>query len=117
MNEHEAVVRSAIHDAVIRAVTEISEDVKGLLEDALARETNDTAKSMLTSMVDNLAISKEEDKAVCQSPGYPTAWISFGDDNLPECAKEAISEAVAEATRKGYLALHGGSADPGQFGQ
>ena len=31
MNEHEAVVRSAIHDAVIRAVTEISEDVKGLL--------------------------------------------------------------------------------------
>lgn len=103
MNEHEAVVRSAIHDAVIRAVTEISEDVKGLLEDALARETNDTAKSMLASMVDNLAISKEEDKAVCQSPGYPTAWISFGDDNLPECAKEAISEAVAEATRKGYL--------------
>lgn len=103
MNQNEALVKSAIHDAVIRAVTEISADVKGLLKDALARETNETAQSMLRSMVDNLSIAKEGDKAVCQSPGYPTTWLSFGDGNLPECAREAISEAVAEATKKGYL--------------
>ena len=103
MNQNEALVKSAIHDAVIRAVTEISADVKGLLKDALARETNETAKSMLRSMVDNLSIAKEGDKAVCQSPGYPTTWLSFGDGNLPECTREAISEAVAEATKKGYL--------------
>ena len=42
MNQNEALVKSAIHDAVIRAVTEISADVKGLLKDALARETNET---------------------------------------------------------------------------
>ena len=29
MNQNEALVKSAIHDAVIRAVTEISADVKG----------------------------------------------------------------------------------------
>ena len=103
MNQNEALVKSAIHDAVIRAVTEISADVKGLLKDALARETNETAQSMLRSMVDNLSIAKEGDKAVCQSPGYPTTWLSFGDGNLPECTREAISEAVAEATKKGYL--------------
>lgn len=71
MNQNEALVKSAIHDAVIRAVTEISADVKGLLKDALARETNETAQSMLRSMVDNLSIAKEGDKAVCQSPGLP----------------------------------------------
>ena len=103
MNQNEALVRSSVHDAVIRAVTEISADVKGLLEDALARETNDTAKSMLSSMVDNLAIAKQADKAVCQSPGYPTAWLSFGENNMPECVKDAIADAVAEATKKGYL--------------
>ena len=54
MNQNEALVKSAIHDAVIRAVTEISADVKGLLKDALARETNETAQSMLRSMVDPL---------------------------------------------------------------
>ena len=46
MNQNEALVKSAIHDAVIRAVTEISADVKGLLKDALARETNETAQSL-----------------------------------------------------------------------
>lgn len=57
MNQNEALVKSAIHDTVIRAVTEISADVKGLLKDALARETNETAQSMLRSMVDNLSIA------------------------------------------------------------
>lgn len=103
MNQHEDLVRSEIYNAVLRAVTEISADVKGLLEEALERESNETAKSMLTSMVENLSISKQEDKAVCQSPGYPTAWLTHGGDNMPLCVWEAITDAVAEATRRGYL--------------
>ncbi|NCB63107.1 MAG: fumarate hydratase [Clostridia bacterium] len=103
MNKHEELIRETVHTTVIRAVTEISGDVKSLLEDALARETSETAKSMLSSMVDNLSIAKSADKAVCQSPGYPTAWVTYGDDNMPLCLKEAIGGAVAEATKKGYL--------------
>ncbi len=103
MNQHEKLIRQFVHETVIRAVTEISADAKGLLEDALAKETNETAKSMLTSMVENLSIAKQADKAVCQSPGYPTAWVSYGDENMPAGIKDAIGEAVAEATRKGYL--------------
>lgn len=103
MNPNEEKLRGEIHTAVLRAVTEISSDVKSLLEDALTRETSATAKSMLASMVDNLSIAKAEDKAVCQSPGYPTAWITFGDANMPLCAQEAIGAAVAGATQKGYL--------------
>ncbi len=103
MNQHEALIRQSVHDAVIRAVTEISADVKGLVEDALARETNETAKSMLSSMLENLSAAKEADKAVCQSPGYPTTWLSYGDDNFPNYISEVIGEAVAEATKKGYL--------------
>ncbi len=103
MNPNEALVRNEVYNAVLRAVTEISADVKGLLEDALARESNETAKSMLSSMVENLSIAKAADKAVCQSPGYPTAWLTYGDDNMPLCVKEAIADAVAEATKRGYL--------------
>ena len=61
MNPTEELIRASVHDAVIRAVTEISADAKGLLEDALARETNETAKSMLSSMVENLSIAKQAD--------------------------------------------------------
>ena len=37
------IIRTAVHDAVIRAVTEISSDVKELVKAALDRETNETA--------------------------------------------------------------------------
>jgi len=97
------MIKTAIHDTVIRAVTEISADAKALLQEALDRETNETAKSMLSSMLENLDIAKAQDKAVCQSPGYPTTWISYGDGNFPAYASDVIMEALAEATKKGYL--------------
>lgn len=96
-------IKSEIRKTVIRAVTEISEDVKGLLNEALEKETNQTAKSMLSSMVENLEVAKAQDKAVCQSPGYPTTFVSFGGDNFPDYLKEVLSEALGEATKKGYL--------------
>ncbi len=97
------MIKTAIHDTVIRAVTEISADAKALLQEALDRETNETAKSMLSSMLQNLDIAKAQDKAVCQSPGYPTTWISYGDGNFPAYASDVIMESLAEATKKGYL--------------
>lgn len=97
------IIRTAVHDAVIRAVTEISSDVKELLKAALDRETNETAKSMLSSMLENLDIAKAQDKAVCQSPGYPTTWLSYGDGNFPGYVSEVVMDALGEATKKGYL--------------
>ena len=103
MNRQEEKIRQIIHATVLRAVTGISPDVRALLEGALARESSETARSMLSSMVENLDIAKAEDKAVCQSPGYPTAWVSHGEENMPLCVRDAIGSAVAEATKKGYL--------------
>ena len=99
----EQIFKTAVHDTVMRGVTEISADVKALLTDALRRETNETAKSMLSSMLENLDVAKAADKGVCQSPGYPTTWVSFGEGNFPAHTAEVISEAVGEATKKGYL--------------
>ncbi len=103
MSRQDEIFEKAVHDAVICAVTEISGDVKQLLKEALEHESSDTAKSMLASMLENVEIAKAADKGVCQSPGYPTIWISFGDGNFPANAKDTISNAVAEATQKGYL--------------
>ncbi len=97
------IIRTAVHDAVIRAVTEISSDVKELVKAALDRETNEPAKSMLSSMLENLDIAKAQDKAVCQSPGYPTTWLSYGEDNFPPYVSEVVMDALGEATKKGYL--------------
>lgn len=96
-------IKNAIHDTIMRAVTEISSDVKGLVQKALDQETNETAKSMLTSMLDNLEVAKAGDKAICQSPGYPTSYISYGESNFPYQAPDIIMEALGESTKKGYL--------------
>ena len=99
----EALLRKHINDTVMRAVTGISDDVRALLYEALSREGNPTAKSMLSSMVENLDIAKAADKAVCQSPGYPTVYITFGDSNFPLCARDELLKSVFTATQKGYL--------------
>jgi len=103
IDEHKNLLQGQIYQTVIRAVTEISEDVKGLLETAMETEHNNTSKNMLSSMLENLKIAKNMDKAVCQSPGYPTVYVSFGDEDISPEIKNAIVEAIADATTKGYL--------------
>ena len=100
---NEQLVKEAVRAAILRAVTEISEDVRTLMREALERETNATAQRMLSSMLENLDIAKADDKGVCQSPGYPTSWVSFGDDNLPPRMEDTVLSALGEATRRGYL--------------
>lgn len=103
MEQNTAEKKQIIFDTVIRAVTGISEDAYKLLLEAHARETNETAKSMLSSMLDNIKIAKAKDKAVCQSPGYPTCWVMHGESSFPCYVREAVCDALAEATKRGYL--------------
>lgn len=92
-----------IYSMIHRACTNISPDVKGLMENALERETNPTARSMIKTMLDNVALAKEKDKPVCQSPGFPTVYISFGDSSLPGNIKETFKKAIVDGTNNGFL--------------
>ena len=103
MNPNQERIESLVYKTVLRACTEISEDVLQILEQAYERETNPTAQSMLAAMLDNVRIAGEKDKGICQSPGYPTSWLSFGDFNMPLGVACAVERAVVDATKKGYL--------------
>ena len=72
-----------VDDMIYRSTTTISPDVRALMEKAFAEETNDTAKSMLQAMLENERMAGEKVKPVCQSPGFPTVYVSFGDKSLP----------------------------------
>lgn len=100
---NDQIIYKSVFDTVIRATTNVSDDVVGLINEAYKKESNTTAQSMLSSMIDNLKIAKASDKGVCQSPGYPTCWVSFSDSNFPSETKNAVAAAVAEATKRGYL--------------
>lgn len=95
--------RAAIYNTCMRAVTEISEDAVCCLQSAYDRETSIRAKDMLGAMLENLLTAKRRDSAICQSPGYPTIWVKFGEKYFPEWISLEIKRALGDATKKGYL--------------
>ncbi len=96
-------LREEVFNLVNRAATNISYDTKILLKEALDKESNETAKSMLSAMIENSNLASEQVKPVCQSPGYPTIYITYGDETVLGNIREMFQEALVEATTKGLL--------------
>jgi fumarate hydratase subunit alpha len=95
-----------IYNLIVDCCLNIAPDAKELLQKALAKETNNTAKSMLQAMLDNAIMAKKVNKPICQSPGFGTVYVSFGKNtNLEEIKdiKEIYAQAIIEATKNGYL--------------
>jgi fumarate hydratase subunit alpha len=99
----EILLQKEVRELVFRSATNISADVKGLLEKALEKESNDTAKSMLSAMLENVELANEKNMPVCQSPGFPTIYISFGNHSLPGNIKDMFKEAIVQCTKEGLL--------------
>ena len=96
-------LQKEIDELVHRAVTQISPDVREALEEARDKEQNSAAKNILSTMLLNLDIAKSENKAVCQSPGFPAAYITMCKGAADFDIKEMISKSIMKCTEKGYL--------------
>ena len=93
-----------IYDMVYRSTTDISPDVRNLMEKAVQKETNPTAKSIMQAMLDDARMAGEKVKPVCQSPGFPTVYVSFGDTSEPEeDLKQLWGKALIEGTKNHLL--------------
>jgi fumarate hydratase subunit alpha len=83
--------------------TGISVDALAIMRQAARTESNPAGKAMLEAMVDNVRQAGEVDKPVCQSPGFPTAYIRFGDGADLGGITKWLPQAVVECTKKGYI--------------
>ena len=92
-----------IYNLIVDTCLSISPDAKDLLQQSLKKETNETAKSMLQTMLDDVDMAKKLNKPVCQSPGFGTVYVSFSDTALLKDIKEIYSQAIIEATKNGFL--------------
>jgi len=95
-----------VYNLIVDCCLNIALDANELLQKTLDKETNNTAKSMLQTMLDDAKMAIKVDKPICQSPGYATVYISFGENaNLEEIKdiKEIYAEAITKATKDGYL--------------
>jgi len=99
-------LQEEIYNLIVDTCLKIAPDAKDLLQQTLKKETNDTAKSMLQTMLDDTKMASKLSKPICQSPGYATIYISFGENvNLEEIKelKDIYAEALTKATKNGYL--------------
>ena len=97
------ITQETVHNLVFRAVSNISEDVEELLISSYKQESYPTAQSMLSAMLENIHIAKMEQRAICQSPGYPIIYIICGNFELPANLEEMICNEIIAATKAGYL--------------
>ena len=82
----------------------LRKDVLLALKLALKKETNERAKSLLESIIENANIAKDEKLAICQDTGLPIVFAELGQDvRIEGDLKTAIIKGVEAGYRKGYL--------------
>ena len=91
-----------VYNWIHQSCTHVSADSLELLEKAKAKETNPAASAMLSSMLDNVQMADAQDKPVCQSPGFPTIYVSFGKSEGLDLLNQYLPKAMVEATGHGY---------------
>ncbi|MBP2636141.1 MAG: ttdA 1 [Firmicutes bacterium] len=91
-----------VYNWVKETCTHVSPDSLVLLKQGLQKETSPGAKAMLSSMLDNVDMADKDDKPVCQSPGFPTVYFSYGSVEGLDLLSQYVPKAMVEATGNGY---------------
>lgn len=92
-----------VYDLLHQACTTISPDALYLMRQAAERETHAEAGVFLNTMINNVALAKQLDKPVCQSPGFPTVWIRFGECFDMGPLLSFLPKALTQATEEGLI--------------
>lgn len=97
-------IKDAVKAMFISLNCEISEDITNALHTALDIEESDTAKSVLTQLIENNEIAKNEQIPLCQDTGMAVLFVEYGDKVVIDGDfDEAINQGVKEAYLEGYL--------------
>lgn len=83
----------------------LSEDVVRALEQALEKEKSPIGKEIITQLLENARIGREESTPVCQDTGVACIFVEVGQDVqiIEGSLYEAINEGVRQGYREGYL--------------
>jgi fumarate hydratase subunit alpha/L(+)-tartrate dehydratase alpha subunit len=95
------LVEQAAKELYIRALKFLPPDVTTAIEKAYARETNDTAKSIFETILQNIEIAKNEQLLICQDTGLPIYFVKIGSRFPADGAK--ISAALEKGAKAATL--------------
>ena len=93
----------SILELIRRASTQLPDDVFNALRNAGAAAEVPRAASILSSLCRNAEIARANSTPMCQDTGTLTFWVETPSDTPRNKLARAIRNAVAEATRRGFL--------------
>lgn len=97
---HVSQITSAIKEMCIEANCNLNTDIKNALKSGLEKETNPLGKSILTNILKNAEIAKEENIPICQDTGMAVIFLKIGQD--VHLTDGSLTDAVNEGVRLGY---------------
>lgn len=102
---HIEEVINSVEKLCIEANYYLNEDILNALKNGSAIEESQIGKNILSSLINNAAIAREKQKAICQDTGMAVIFVSIGQDVHIEGGSltEAINEGVRCGYKKGYL--------------
>jgi len=91
-------IANAIADLLLRAETDLPQDVEKALREAMEKEEG-IARATLSNIIKNVELARKYKKPMCQDTGTPTFFVKMGV-NFPyrDIIKDAIEEGVRIAT-------------------
>ena len=95
-------VEDAAKELYIRALKVLPPDIKSGFTHLQQQETGATAKSVLGTMVRNIAVAEQTDNLLCQDTGIPIYNVTLGSGVQVDgfALQEAIRRGCARATRE-----------------
>jgi fumarate hydratase subunit alpha len=95
-------VEEAARELYIRALKMLPPDIKAGFDDLAGRETSDTGKAVLGTMIRNIAVAEDTNNLLCQDTGVPIYNVTIGSDVQFEghVLVEAIRRGCERATRE-----------------
>jgi fumarate hydratase class I len=94
----------ALFDLVRRTACELPEDVEAALKRSHDDEAPDsTARMILATFLENMALAREKQVPLCQDTGMPLFFIHHPPGLSHRVMRRVCEEAVARATREQYL--------------
>ncbi len=95
-------IEDTAKELYVRALKVLPPDIKEGFAKLAARETGGTAKAVLGTMIENIAVAERTDNLLCQDTGIPIYNVTVGRDVAVDgiALKAAIRNGCARATRE-----------------
>lgn len=95
----------AVRSIAIKANYELPEDVVHAFERALKEEESELGREVLSQILLNAKLAREEQMAYCQDTGVAVVFVDLGQDVhvVGGSLEDAINEGIRRAYTEGYL--------------